>query len=353
MILDALVAKVSSYICAHPNERDCWQKAPALSGLMAWDQSEYRPFVQRQVKRIAATQKSDGNLSYGDWHTSSGGHIRTFTPLASETSAVGVPLVEMYGRTQNARLLEAARKQYQSLLDAPRTKAGGIWSRGEGPELWIDFTYLMCPFMVKFGLATQNNDAIDLAFDQVLVHVDALVDPRKHLARHAWCEQPDHFPQSAFWARGNGWLLCACAELLVLAPQHRHAGQIRRILNDVMQAMAAMQDASGYFYHVLDDPLSNLEASATLMFAYAAALTVQHDLLEPGHDANALMDRALRAFTVVAGAVEDSGKVPGVAMVPGGPGVAFDWTLFGQGFFLLAAHALRDQLDDAAFEEVM
>src|SRR5690606_1733794 len=98
---------------------------------------------------------------------------------------------------------------------------------------------------------------------------------------------------------------------------------------------------------------SNLEASATLMFAYAAALTIKHELLEPEHDANALMDRALRAFTVVAGAVEDSGKVPGGATVPGGPGVAFHWTLFGQGFFLLAAHALRDRLDDAAFEEVM
>ena len=43
----------------------------------------------------------------------------------------------------------------------------------------------------------------------------------------------------------------------------------------------------------------------------------------------------------MAGSVEETGKVPGVAMVPGGPGVPFDWTLFGQGFFLLAAHALK------------
>ena len=42
--------------------------------------------------------------------------------------------------------------------------------------------------------------------------------------------------------------------------------------------------------------------------------------------------------------VEPSGKVPGVAVPPGGPGVPFDWTLFGQGFFLLAACELKDRL---------
>jgi unsaturated rhamnogalacturonyl hydrolase len=44
--------------------------------------------------------------------------------------------------------------------------------------------------------------------------------------------------------------------------------------------------------------------------------------------------------------VEASGKVPGVALAPGGPGVPFNWTLFGQGFFLLAAHVLKDHLPD-------
>jgi len=49
----------------------------------------------------------------------------------------------------------------------------------------------------------------------------------------------------------------------------------------------------------------------------------------------------------VARAVEPSGKVPGVAVPPGGPGVPFDWTLFGQGFFLLAAHHMKGQSAEA------
>ena len=95
MYLEQLVSRVSGYIKAHPNERDCWQKAPALTGLIAWDMEEFRPTVRKWIDRAVATQKSDGNLSYGDWHTSSGGHIRSFTPLASETSAVGAPMLDL------------------------------------------------------------------------------------------------------------------------------------------------------------------------------------------------------------------------------------------------------------------
>lgn len=346
MYLEELVNRVSGYIRANPNERDCWQKGPALTGLLVWDMEEFRPMVRKWIDRAVATQKSDGNLSYGDWHTSSGGHIRSFTPLASETSAVGAPMLDLYERIGGHRYLDSAARQYQALLDAPRTTEGGIWSRGEGPELWIDFTYLMCPFMAKYGKLAGDQGATDEAFKQFEVHVRRLVDAEFKLARHAWCEKPNHFPQSTFWARGNGWLLACCAELLRIAPDHAGSAFVRKTYADTLGAMSAMQDASGYFFHVLDDPLSNLEASSTLMYAYSAEEAIQLGIEVPGYSHAELREKALRAFTVVAGGVEDSGKVPGVAMVPGGPGVPFDWTLFGQGFFLLAAHVLRPHLTE-------
>ncbi|MDS1139061.1 glycoside hydrolase family 88 protein [Pusillimonas sp. SM2304] len=346
MNLEELVRRVSAYVRDNPNERDCWQKAPALTGLLAWDMEEFRPTVRKWIDRAVATQKSDGNLSYGDWHTSSGGHIRSFTPLASETAAVGAPMLDLFARHRDSRYLDSAAKQYQSLCDAPRTSEGGIWSRGEGPELWIDFTYLMCPFMAKFGKLSGNEGAIDEAFKQFEVHVRRLVDAEFKLARHAWCEKPNHFPQSTFWARGNGWLLACCAELLRIAPDHSGAAFVKQMYAEVLGAMSSWQDASGYFFHVLDDPLSNLEASSTLMYAYSAEEAIQLGIQVDGVSQAELREKAIRAFTVVAGGVEASGKVPGVAMVPGGPGVPFDWTLFGQGFFLLAAHVLRPHLAD-------
>jgi unsaturated rhamnogalacturonyl hydrolase len=207
----------------------------------------------------------------------------------------------------------------------------------------------MCPFMARYGKLANNPGAIDEAFHQFNVHVKHLVDKEVHLARHAWCEKPNHFPQSTFWARGNGWLLACCAELLELAPEHFHAPHVRQIYANVLNAMSKLQDASGYFFHVLDDPLSNLEASSTLMYAYSAQRAIELAIDVPGFTHAELLEKALRAFKVVAGGVEDNGKVTSVAMVPGGPGVPFGWTLFGQGFFLLAAFVLREHLTNQDF----
>ncbi|WP_454719931.1 MULTISPECIES: glycoside hydrolase family 88 protein [Cupriavidus] len=322
---------------AHPDERDSWMRAPFLCAVLEQGDAAAVAVVDGWLRRAVATQRASGNLAYADTVQGLGsGHIRSFTPLATLSAALGYPLLQRYRQCGDAALLAAARRQVEALRACPRTAAGGFWARAEGPELWIDFTYLVCPFLALYGDITGDAAACDEAFRQYEIHVDHLLDARAGLARHAWCERPDHFPQSTFWSRGNGWLLCASVALLELAPGHARAPYVAGVLQRVLGAMAAHQEPSGYFCHVLDDPRSNLEASGTLMFAYAAARAVALGAAAP-----LLLGPARRAFEAVVGAVEPSGKVPGVAVPPGGPGVPFDWAPFGQGFFLLAAQALQ------------
>ena len=286
MKLETLVQRVSSFIATHPNERDCWQKAPALSGLLAWDMPEFRSVAKKWIDRAVATQKSDGNLSYGDWHTSSGGHIRSFTPLASETAAVGAPMLEWHERHPEARYLESARRQYVSLCNAPRTAEGGIWSRGEGPELWIDFTYLMCPFMARYGKLAADPAAIDEAFRQFAVHVRRLLDAETRLARHAWCEKPNHFPQSTFWARGNGWMAVGMPEMLRMLPKSSKYDVYRdRILAEykkMMATLSAYQYDSGLWGQLIHPNQGDMweETSGSAMFTYAMILGVKNGWLD-------------------------------------------------------------------------
>lgn len=340
MDLTSLVERVTRFTIDHPDERDCWMKAAAMTGILEWGDTAAVQEVDRWLQRAVATQRSDGNFSYADTVQSlAAGHVRSYTPIASLTSGIGYPLLRRYQQTQNAVYLQATVRQIAALMKAPRTSEGGIWARGEGPELWIDFTYLMCPFLALYGRIANAPEATDEAFLQYRLHVEHLVDSRKKLARHAWCESPDHFPQSTFWSRGNGWLICASVDLISIAPDHTDVPFVKATCAATLNAMATYQDASGYFCHVLDNPHSNLEASGTLMFAYAAAKAVDLGIVPV-----TLLPAAVKAVQVVAGAVEASGKVPGVAVPPGGPGVPFDWTPFGQGFFLLAAHALQKHL---------
>ncbi|MCC2114021.1 MAG: glycoside hydrolase family 88 protein, partial [Hyphomicrobiales bacterium] len=300
MDIATLAERVTQFALAHHDPRDCWIKATAISGVLAWDDPDAVRAVENWMRGAIATQRTNGNLNYADAvQAIAAGHVRSFTPTAALPAALGFPLMQFYARNRNPAFLEAARRQYQALRDSPRTSDGGVWARAEGPELWIDFVHLMAPFMALYGKMAGDANAVDEAFRQYRIHVGHLVDPAKKLARHAWCERPDHFPQSTFWSRGNGWLVCASVELLDIAPDHADARFVAKTCGEALEAIARCQDASGFLCHVLDDPRSNLEASGTLMFAYAAARAVAL-----GAASAELLAPAAGAFVAVARTVD-------------------------------------------------
>lgn len=334
-----LVQRATRWTLAHPDERDPWEKAPAITGILAWNDAAAVEGVRRWIDRAVETQGADGFLCYPERIDLPHGHTRTFTPTGSLSASIGFPMLEFYERTKEQRYLDAAHLQVESLMKAPRTRDGGISCRFESNELWVDFIYLMAPFMARYGRITGQQKFVDEAFAQYEVHARHLIDPFTGLARHAWCETPNHFPQSTLWARGNGWLVCAAVDLLDIAPDHKGAKYVADTCGAALTAMHGLQDRSGFLRHILDDKWSKFEASSTTMFAYAAAKAAGRGIV-----GNELVDAAARGWRVVAGSVGDDGAVPGVAVPPGGPGVPFGSTLFGQGFFLLAAHALRKRL---------
>lgn len=337
--LDALVKRVTGYVLAHPYERDVWEKAPAITGILRWNNKEAIAGAKAWVDRAVDVQSSRGYLSYDERIELTKGHVEVFSPTAALSSALGYCVLEFYERKKEDRLLEAAHLQAKALLAGPRTRGGGFWVREEGPELWIDFIYLMCPFLARLGRLTGNTTFIDEALVQVDVNVHHLLDKEQHLARHAWRETPNSFLQSTFWCRGNGWLTCCLVDLLAEIGDHPRAESLRDLGRRVFEAIGAYQDRSGFFRNILDDKHAKFEASGTLMFAYSAARAVNMGWLDAS-----FMNNAERAFRIVAGSVEPDGAVPGVQVPPGGPGVPFATALYGQGFFLQAAAELRNRL---------
>ena len=335
-----LVARVTRWALAHPEERDPWEKAPAITGVLAWNDPESVACVKRWIDRAVDTQGSDGYLCYSERIDLMHGHVRTFTPTGTLSASIGYPMLELHSRAKDPRYLEAAKLQVEAILRAPRTRDGGISCRFEAMELWVDFIYLMAPFLARYGQITGEQQHIDEAFSQYEIQAKHLIDPFTGLARHAWCETPNHFPQSTLWARGNGWLVCAAVDLLKIAPEHARSQYLTDTCRAALLAMQSLQDRSGFLRHILDDPFSKFEASSTVMFAYAAAKAV-----ELGIVGDEFFESALKGWRAVALSIGSDGAVPGVAVPPGGPGVPFGSTQFGQGFFLLATHALRKQLN--------
>lgn len=338
--LTDVVKRVTEYTLAHPYERDVWEKSPAITGILLWNNTSAVAQAKLWVDRAVDVQSSRGLLGYDERLELSSGHAPVFTPTAALSTALGYNVLAYYERDKEERLMEAARLQAKALLSGPRTRNGGLWVRKEGPELWIDFIYMMSPFLARLGRLQGDLSLLNEAVNQVEVYVRHLVDSEARLARHAWRETPNSFLQSTFWCRGNGWLTCGLVDTLEqLGDEHPGAERLTAIGRKVFEAIAAYQDRCGFFHNILDDETSKFEASGTLMFAYSVAKAVRQGWLDPSFSA-----KAERAFRVVSGSVEPDGAVPGVQVPPGGPGVPFATTLYGQGFFLQAAFELRDRL---------
>lgn len=338
-----LVTRVADATVARDMEGNDWTMAVAIEGLRATG-GTYTEVARELTDRAIETQTSAGYLAYGSHDPIPPAALEPLDGPDYERgqwqchgAAVGRAVLDCYERTDEERYLEAARRQYEALVDADEAD-GTVSYNSVVPELWVDSLYMVPPFLARYARLADEPAALGHATGHIDAQVERLRDPRTGLFRHIWRETPDSFPESTFWARGNGWALTGILDTLAALPDdHEATERLTEVFTDLAGTVRDYQDASGYWRNILDDPTSPLESSGTLMFAAAFARGV-----EAGHLPESYLEPAVNGFEVCRGVVDEHGTVTRVALPPGGPGVQLGHTDYGQGWFLLAAAALRD-----------
>ena len=237
--------------------------------------------------------------------------------------------------------------------DMPRTAEGGLQHItahlvNEG-ELWADTLYMTVLFLARMGILRGRQDYLDEASYQYLLHIKHLSDGATGLWFHGWSFlRGDHFG-GVRWARGNAWFSAGAPEFLEIA---RPAEPVRRAVAETLasqfRALAALQDESGLWRTILDDPDSYLETSASAAIAYGMLKARRLGLLGPELDGTlrSCADRAVRGVLSRVGA---DGVVQGVSH---GTAVGLDKahylaiprtpTAYGQGLaFMMLGEAAR------------
>jgi unsaturated rhamnogalacturonyl hydrolase len=247
------------------------------------------------------------------------------------------PLVMLYRRLDDRSYLSAAI----SLADdvgrrAPRSADGAIYMHPLAPQAFLDSVYFIVPGWLSLAEATGEERFREEAVLQLEAHLDKLRDD-SGLFFHAWDEAAGrHSP--CLWARGNGWLAMTLAGICETRPATDPLrGRAASLLQGLVAALIPLQDRSGLWHTVLDDPSTYLESSAAAAFALAIAKGVRCGVLSPE-----LRPVAARAWEAVQGYVSPAGDFTGVS---GGtlPGDAAHYNSipvgserFGTGIFLLA-----------------
>jgi unsaturated rhamnogalacturonyl hydrolase len=198
------------------------------------------------------------------------------------------------------------------LMDGlPRTEERGfqhiVFNSVNEQQIWDDTLMMSVLPLAKIGKLLGRPLYVEEARRQFLLHVKYLVDRKSGLWFHGWTFQGRHHFANALWARGNCWVTIAIPEFIELLDLRPGDGLREFLLETHLQqirALQKLQDASGLWHTLLDDPTSYLEASATAGFGYGILKSVRKGYIGPEFE-----ETGVRAVQAVLEQIDPRGEL--------------------------------------------
>ena len=220
--------------------------------------------------------------------------------------------------------------------------------------LWLDDVYMAIPALLQLGKSTGNPAYFDEAVFQFNAYRKRMFNAKLGIFMHGYLEGAEAHPEF-HWARANGWALLTTVEMLEFLPaNHPGRPEVLAQLKNHLKGLMSYQDGTGFWHQLLDKNDSYLETSATAIYTYAIAKSVNMGWLDPRIYAPA----ALLGWNAVATKVNLAGQVEGTCV---GTGLAWDPAFYyfrpispfaahGYGPVLLAGAAVMQMVLEKGFK---
>ena len=152
-------------------------------------------------------------------------------------------------------------------------------------ELWADTLFMAVLFLQQMGNRYNNETWKAEAVHQMLVHIKYLYCKNNGLLYHGFSFLRNDNFGGIFWNRGNSWFTLGVTIFLEHATD-LDAGT-RQFIVDTFRTHAAtlfnLQDESGLFHTILDDPTSYLETSGSAAIAAGLLRGVKLGILDESY----------------------------------------------------------------------
>ncbi len=231
-----------------------------------------------------------------------GKNINTMAPILA--------LSYVAEHTKNEQYLEICREwAHWAAHDLARTKEGGFQhitsDTVNDQELWDDTLFMTVLALVNVGRIIGNEGYIQEGIYQFLIHAKYLADKRTGLWFHGFTFHGNHNFAEALWGRGNCWVTISIPILLEMVdlPPSTHT-LLSGYLNEQVASLIALQNESGMWHTLLDDPTSYLESSATCGIAFGILKGVHLGVLPRSYSRF-----AMKAIEPIVGHITEGGQV--------------------------------------------
>jgi unsaturated rhamnogalacturonyl hydrolase len=228
-------------------------------------------------------------------------------PRRSDVYAPLGAMLRIYELTKQDELLKAAVKIADWIVATPADSGAHLHHlEGYPPMVFVDFMYYVGPYLAQLATVTGRHHYMQVSVTQTLGHLMRLQDPKHGLVSHVY-DPARRRTNGVAWGRGNGWALLGLVDTLALLPAKEEGRDaIEEGFRKMLKTCVALQDHTGMWHTVLDDPQSPLENSIGAFF-YAAMVKASRAGLV---DAGPLADSIGRAWCAVATAAHQDGTFP-------------------------------------------
>lgn len=182
---------------------------------------------------------------------------------------------------------EGAVRRYAEEIrtEAPRDPQG-ILCHPRWPDehrIWIDASFAVTPFQLFAGLAFEEAEYVEDAFQHTARMVAIFKNPANgllHQAKNFTGPLPGPMTDD-HWSRGNGWGIYALTELACHLPAgHAHKEESIRLYRELLEACLAVRGKEGLWYQEMTRPDSYVETSGSALILYAIGAGLEAGVLD-------------------------------------------------------------------------
>lgn len=332
--------------------------AAMLAATRATGDIKYKNYSLERLKFInnAAPYFKKTSEEHADWATA--GPLRgLIAPKALDdcgAMCTAILKTKMEGENLDAKLLIDTHIDY-ILNKEHRLKDGTLARmRPQADALWLDDLFMGVPAIANMGKYTGQKKYFDEAVKQLQLFHSKMFNKEKGVYMHGWIQGMKEHPQF-HWARANGWAILTKIEVLQALPLS-HPGRpiVIKMLQDHVKGLARYQSGSGFWHQLLDKSDSYLETSATAIYTYCFAKSINEGWI----DAMAYSPATLLGWNAVSTKINEKGQVEGTCV---GTGMGFDPAFYyhrpvspfaahGYGPTIFAASEIINLLKNKKFE---
>jgi unsaturated rhamnogalacturonyl hydrolase len=229
--------------------------------------------------------------------------------MLDDAGAAVLPFIELYLKTKDSSLQQIITPVSDYIMNKQVRLPDGTFCRPEPTEftIWADDLFMSAPFLLRMAKITGQEKYREEAVKQMLNFRKYLYDPQTGLYKHGWFSTTGQRSAVA-WARANGWLAWATAEVLSSLPQsHPSYPTILKALQQQLETLVQYQAKSGMWHQVLNNAASYEETSCTAIFTGVLARAVREGWIDQKYKTNALS--GWKALTTK---IEKDGTVHGI-----------------------------------------